>query len=302
MTPTRTLLALAVAATLGACATTPPTNADLTAAQAALREARAQPMAERAASVELQRADQALRAAEAEWANDRDVDDTRQLAYVAQRRAQIAQAVATQAQYEQRVSTASTERDRIRLQARTQEAQAAAQQAQVAQQQAQAAQQQARAAQTQAATAQQAAQSESERAAALERDLKTLQGRATPRGMLVTLSDVLFATGSADLQPGAQRTVAQLAAVLQQYPERKVRVDGFTDSVGSDESNLALSERRAQAFAQALIARGVPADRLIVTGRGEADPVADNSTPAGRQQNRRVEVLFSDGQGNFAVR
>lgn len=300
MTLFRPIALAAAVAVLAACATTPPQNPELASAQAALSEARVRPMAERAAAVELQRAEQALRAAEASWADRRDADETRQLAYIAQRRAQIAQAVATQAETDERVANASAERDRIRLQARTREAQVATQQAQAASQQAQVATQQARSAQEQVALARQQAAAEAERASALEQDLQSLQARSTPRGMLVTLGDVLFATGRAELQPGATRTVDQLATVLRQYPERRVQIDGFTDNVGSDADNLTLSQRRAQAFAQALVARGIASERIVAQGRGESMPVADNGTPAGRQQNRRVEILFSDGRGQFA--
>lgn len=294
---------------LAACQTTPKANPDLAAARAALEQARAQPLAARVAAVDLDRAQQALAKAEFAWAKDGDADETRHLAYVARRRADVVVALAAQAQAEQRLSQASGERERLRLEARTREAEAAGAaarsaqaQQQQSQQQAQSAQQQAQSAQQQAQAARRAAAAETERAQALERDLQSLQAKATQRGLVVTMGDVLFATGRATLQPGAQRGVQRLAQVLQQYPERKVLVEGFTDSTGAEDKNLELSQRRADAFRQALTNAGVSAERVEVRAHGEAFPVADNGTAAGRQQNRRVEIVFSDAQGRFQPR
>ena len=303
------LASAAAALLLAGCATTPPSNADLDAARSRVAQATGNAYVARSATVELDRAQQALRRAEAAWADKRDVDDTRHLAYMAARRADLALALGAQAQSEERLQQAGGERDRARLAARTAEAEQATQaarnaqaNAQVAQGQAQRSQADAEAARALAAQQAMAAQQQSDRAASLERDLQSLQARNTQRGMVVTLGDVLFATGQATLQPGAQRTVEQLVGVLRQYPERRVLIEGFTDSQGSDQLNLELSQRRADAFRQALLNAGLGADRIEVRAHGEAFPVADNGNAAGRQQNRRVEVLFSDPQGHFAAR
>jgi len=109
-----------------------------------------------------------------------------------------------------------------------------------------------------------------------------MQARSTDRGLVVTVRDVLFDTAQHQLQPGARRSAAQLAAILQQHPQRRIRVEGFADSRGSETYNLALSQRRAEAFRDALVENGVPADRIDVQGLGEAFPVATNATaPAG---------------------
>lgn len=304
-----TLTALAAALVLGACASPPATNPALETARSTIERAQGTPSAARAGSKELDLARQNLRQADTVWAKDADVTETAHLAYLAQRRAEIALAMGAQVDAEERMQQASAERNRTRLDARTQEAEAATRAARTAQseaaqsraqsqllaEQAQASQQQARASQNQAAM-------EAERAAALQRDLQALAARNTDRGMVVTLGDVLFQTGQATLQPGALRSADQLAGVLKQYPERRVMIEGFTDSVGSDEMNLELSRRRAAAFQSALMDRGVNADRIEVKAQGEAFPVAGNNNAAGRQQNRRVEVLFSDPQGNFIAR
>ncbi len=277
---------------LHACQTAPVDNADLNAARTTLTQLRSDPLAARAASVEIDRAQQSLQAAQASIASREGAEQVQHLSYLARRRAEIAIAAVTQARAQESVRLASVERERVQLQARTRAAQA---QAQVSQASAQAAQATARTAQDEAAQ-------QAQRAAALERDLQALQARNTQRGLVVTVGDVLFATGSAQLQPGALRSAQQIARVLEQYPERRVLVEGFTDSTGSEEANLALSQRRADAFRQALLQAGVPPQRVEVRAQGEGFPMADNTTAAGRLQNRRVEILFSNPQGSFAER
>jgi outer membrane protein OmpA-like peptidoglycan-associated protein len=302
MTSPLLLAAAAAALTLAACSTTPPRNTELEEARVMYEQARGHPFADRAAAVEMTRARQALARAESGWADDRDAERTRHEATLARRQAEIALAVATQAASESRIREASAERDRLQLEARTREADRATQQARSAQAAARSSQGQADLALQQADEARRQATMEAERAAALERDLQSMQARSTQRGLVVTLGDVLFATGRAELQPGALRGVERIAQVLKQYPERRVLVEGFTDATGSDSANLELSQRRADAFAGALAAQGIERQRIEVRAHGEAFPVADNATPAGRQQNRRVEILFSDAQGRIAPR
>ncbi len=323
MNTTRTLLTASIVLALAACQTTPPQNADLVAARSSLSQARSNPDVARSAAVELERALQALSQAESAWAYDRIVEETRHLAYLARQRAEIALAVGTQAQSDLRVQQAGAERERVRLEARSREADVATANARSAQADAKTAQASAVAAQGEAQTSRDAAQlsreqadaarmqadaaallanQQADRANALDRDLQELKGRNTARGMVVTLGDVLFDTGRATLQPGAQRSVEQLVQVLTRHPERRVLIEGFTDSVGSDEMNMQLSRRRAETFQQQLMNGGIASERIEVRAWGEANPVADNSTAAGRQQNRRVEVLFSDASGRIASR
>jgi outer membrane protein OmpA-like peptidoglycan-associated protein len=113
-------------------------------------------------------------------------------------------------------------------------------------------------------------------------------------------SNVLFDTGQNTLKPGADEQLGRLAQLLQNHANVKVRIEGFTDSIGSDSYNDELSQRRADAVARALESRGVEASRIIAVGRGKALPVASNDTPEGRQQNRRVDIVFSDTEGQFA--
>ena len=125
--------------------------------------------------------------------------------------------------------------------------------------------------------------------------LQAMKAKQTDRGQVVTFGDVLFDTGKADLKYGSQRQFQQLADFLNDNPERKVRVEGFTDDVGSEGTNQRLSERRAASVARALTKLGVDPQRIFTQGYGEEYAVADNGNAAGRQQNRRVEVIVSNG-------
>lgn len=137
-------------------------------------------------------------------------------------------------------------------------------------------------------------EAERARAEELERELAELQAEETERGYVMTLGDILFDVDRAELKPGGLREVERLADFLQEFPERAVVVEGHTDSTGEDAYNLLLSEQRAQSVQDALIARGIDPSRVAAGGYGERYPVATNDTTAGRQQNRRVEVVILD--------
>jgi outer membrane protein OmpA-like peptidoglycan-associated protein len=299
----RSVIAAAFAvALLGACASIPPDNPNLSEARGALLTARADPHVAQAAALELQQAEAALARAEEAWRSNQNIDETRHLAYLARQRVAIAHEVGARRAAELRLQQADAERERVRAEARVREAQLAEQRALVAQQQASAAREQAAQAQLQMQTARAKAEGAEERAQRLEAELQQLEAKQTQRGLVVTLGDVLFDTGSAELRSGALRSLERLAAVLRDHPERRVLIEGFTDSTGSASTNLALSERRANSVRQALIAQGVPPQQIEVRAYGQAHPVASNATPEGRQLNRRVEVVFSDDSGRFASR
>jgi outer membrane protein OmpA-like peptidoglycan-associated protein len=132
--------------------------------------------------------------------------------------------------------------------------------------------------------------------------LAALQAKQTDRGTVVTLGDVLFDTGKSDLKTGGLRNMQKLAEFLRSNPQRKVMVEGFTDSVGSDSFNMELSDRRANSVRMALIDLGIDSNRIDARGYGEGYPVAGNDTPSGRQMNRRVEVIISDESGTIRAR
>ena len=204
------------------------------------------------------------------------------------------------------------ERDRIQLEiqarqieqtrqladARAREAEARAREVEQARQQAE--QQTRDAEQARLHAEQQAREAELARAAALaaqaqtaslSRELDELKAQETERGVVMTIGDVLFATGKAEIAPGAQRSIDKLADFLKNYPTRNVLIEGHTDSTGSPESNLKLSEQRADAIKTLLVARGVSADRISTRGYGMQYPLVANDTAEGRQQNRRVEIV-----------
>jgi len=257
---------------LGGGCTAASTPVALEPARTAYAEAQHTPEMVAQAPVALQEADQALRRAERVWADDQDTAEVNHLAYLTTQRVAIAKTVTEKKRAEARIQQANQDRERVLLEARTREAQGAHQEADRAQQQAQ----------TATAQAQQ-----------LQQELAALQAKQTDRGLVLTLGDVLFETGKADLRAGALRNLYPLVTFLQKYPERQVMIEGHTDSVGSESSNLDLSQRRADAVRNFLIQNGVDASRIMAYGYGEASPIAPNTSEAGRLQNRRVEVIIA---------
>jgi OOP family OmpA-OmpF porin len=140
------------------------------------------------------------------------------------------------------------------------------------------------------------AQQAKARAQELEQELAELKAKRTDRGFVITLGDVLFEYNQARLKPGAQQNLYRLISFLKQHPEQNVLIEGHTDSSGSESYNLGLSQRRAQAVRDFLVMNGIGPERINARGYGEAYPVASNDTTAGRQQNRRVEIVFGEGQ------
>lgn len=133
-----------------------------------------------------------------------------------------------------------------------------------------------------------------ERIESMQSELSKLaQTRTSERGFIVTLPGLFFDSGKAVLKPGARNTLAKIADQLRMNPDARIEIEGHTDSVGSDAMNQALSEKRAAAVRNYLSSRGLPATRITMAGLGEGSPVASNDTPAGRQQNRRVELVIS---------
>ena len=128
----------------------------------------------------------------------------------------------------------------------------------------------------------------------LTRQLENLQLRETESGVVVTLGDVLFASGQAELVEGGRSSLEEVVDLLQTEPDKKIRVEGHTDSSGETEANLLLSEKRAQAVRESLISLGVDAERVTAMGMGEDFPIASNDTEEGRARNRRVDVILLD--------
>jgi OmpA-OmpF porin, OOP family len=213
------------------CATGP--DPEVVRAQAAVEEARSDPVVAKAAPVALRDAEQALTQAEQAQREGVDDDEVDHLAYLAEQKAAIARAQAIEQSTQQEL-------------------------------------------------------------------LEQLRAERTARGLVITLEDVLFEVGGADLQPGAQAELLRLADYLQRNPDRNVLIEGHTDTTGSADYNLRLSQLRADSVESFLIGSGLSPDRVRSIGYGETRPEAPNDTAAGRQQNRRVEIVILDPGAAFA--
>ena len=135
----------------------------------------------------------------------------------------------------------------------------------------------------------------------LEEQIISLATTQTDRGLVMTLGDVLFDTGEAELKSSANRTVLKIVQFLQLNPKRVVRIEGYTDSTGGKQENRKLSRDRAQAVADMLMDLGVDDKRIHVEGYGDEYPVEANASERGRAQNRRVEIVFSDEKGRLGA-
>ncbi|MCA1246399.1 OmpA family protein [Massilia sp. MS-15] len=294
------LLAAAVLAT--ACATAPMSTPTLDQARADFVAANNNPQVSQYAPLEFRQASEALDQANAAAARREAVADVDRLAYLAKQRVATAVEVARAKAAEADMANAAHERDQVRLEARTLEADRAKREAEAAQAAAAQAQMQAQAAQQQAAAAQQQNAALAQRAAVLEALLVELQAVKTERGYVVTIGDVLFAHDKAELTPNGMSTLRKLADVMAQNPNRTVLVEGFTDSTGGSSYNQELSQRRAEAVASALGSLGVPRNRIAMKAYGEAFPVAPNDTASNRQRNRRVEIVLSNENAQIPPR
>lgn len=290
-------LSVIVLAVLSACTTMSPEKSPLELARINVQAARDNPQTATLAAGELQTADAALQRANQAQASNASGATVDHFAYLASQRAAIAQEAGRQKAAEQRISEANAVRDRMQLESRTREADAARQQALTAQDQTRSAQDQTRSAQDQTRAAEEQTRAAELRNRQLEERFKELDAKPTPRGWVITFGDVLFGTGQARLKSGSSRNIEKLADVLQSYPKRTVLIEGFTDSTGSEATNMALSQRRSAAVRDALIDKGVNPSRISTRGYGEAYPVAGNTSSSGRQLNRRVEIILSDDTG-----
>lgn len=242
------VVVISAAALLAACAGR--SSESMEEARSAVAAARADQEVAAQAPEQLAEAEQALDAAESAFRGGADQDEVDHLAYLAEQRAGIAQALA-----EERVALAKLEqlgeqREELLVEARDRQIRV------------------------------------------LETELAELRADRTDRGLVVTLTDdVLFDVDQAELKPGGMQRLARVAEFLRQNPDRNVLIEGHTDSTAPDAYNLALSQRRANAVEDFLITQGVDPTRISAIGYGEQLPIATNETAAGRQANRRVEIV-----------
>ena len=287
-------------AILAGCAT--PKNEALIVAHSNYNNSSISPRVTTQAALELKEASDALSKADQALSKGESVSTVNHLVYLANRKIEIAEETSRRKTAELAITNASNERNQVRLEARTAEVDAAKQQVVIAQKQVAVVQETVNQQAEQLAAANANAERDQQVIADQEMQLKELNAKKTKRGLVITLGDVLFSTNKAQLKSGGMRNVQKLADFLNQYPQRKVLVEGFTDSTGSDSLNQELSERRANAVRTALVDMGISSDRINTRGYGKAFPIADNDTAASRQLNRRVEIILSDDNGNIAPR
>lgn len=256
------LIAVAVVATaLSACATAPAKPKGSDELRSRLTQLQSDPELASRAAVAIKDAEAAVVAAEKP---QKDEDLGQHLVLIADRKIQIAEARAQSRLLEDQRASLSEQREGARLDSRTREADMARQGAAAAQLQ----------------------------NVELQRQIAELNAKETERGLVITLGDLLFATGKSQLREGASNHLDKLAAFLRENPERTVMIEGHTDNVGSDELNDALSRQRADTVKSYLVGQGIASSRLDASGKGEGSPVASNDTASGRQQNRRVEIII----------
>lgn len=248
------LIAAAISLTLAGCASEPDMPQGAAAARDKLILLQGDPQLNSRAPVALKEAETAVLAAEQPT---KDEALGQHLVVMADRKVEIARAQAQARFYEDQRKLLSEQREGARLDSRTREADLAQQQN-----------------------------------VQLQQQLDELNAKQTERGLVMTLGDLLFASGRSELRSGTANNLGKLAVFLQQHPDRDVLIEGHTDNVGSAAANYSLSQRRADSVMSYLQGQGVAASRLGASGKGEESPVAGNESASGRQMNRRVEVII----------
>ncbi len=278
------MLAVAAAVTLAvaSCATAPQITTGAAEVRSKLSALQSNPSLADQVPVELREAEAAVLAAEAPVGKDVALGQHR--VYMADRMVEIATATASTRYAEDQRAELSQARDDARLAARTREADKARRESAMAQSATDAAR----------ASAASSAAEAAANAKEMQRQIDVLKAEATDRGLVLTLGDVLFATGRSDLKSDGNNTLDKLVAFLNEYPDRSVIIEGHTDDVGSLEMNQVLSQQRADSVKSYLTQHGIQSMRLSASGMGETQPIADNLSQSGRQQNRRVEVIIKN--------
>lgn len=244
-------------AVLAACSSVPKHNDALGDARLAYSEASQDIRIVRHAPEELDQARDELAEAERLWRDNQDVENIQHHVYLAKQRIRIASLIAQTNETDREMEAMALERRNVTLDLREAELFKARQETRQ-----------------------------------LQQLMTALQADATERGMVLTLGDVLFDVNKSTLAPGAARKIGKVASFMRTYPEREAVIEGHTDSEGDEAYNLKLSRARATAVRDALVEAGVEDTRISTDGFGESLPVASNESEAGRQKNRRVEIIF----------
>lgn len=270
--------ALGLAILLSACASK---NPQLIQAEKNYQAASQDPDIQKYAPVKLYEAKKTLtRAKNVKSDNDPEINH---LAYLTEKRVEIASEEAKEGQLQQEIKGLYDQRDKVLMSARENETIVANKRANEAE--------------SRATTAEDRANQLGQTSDELRQRLNELEAKETDRGLVMTLRDMLFDVNKADLKSGSSREINKVASVLTQYPNRDVLVEGYTDSSGMAGYNHELSQRRARAVESALLRQGIHSSRIMTQGYGESYPVTTNNTSVGRQQNRRVEItVLNEGK------
>ena len=244
-------------------------------------EAKTNPNVETYAPLELQEAGKAVQAAE----NAKKADDMNHLGYIAERKSLQATTVAEGKVAEKEIAKLNTEKAELIAQKQTIAANKAQSQAQAQAEKTEEARKMAEAEREKSAMA--ASKREENRKALAE-----MNAKMTERGIVLTLAGTMFPVGKSDLSPDASHRLTKLSELLKNNPNRNVLIEGYTDDVGKEDSNQALSLERARSVKAVLLRNGVAPDRIATVGYGELFPAESNKTAAGRAKNRRVEVII----------
>lgn len=294
---TRLLTLIVLTATVAACSTVPERNSDLDRARGRFNMAQRDAQVVTLAPEELNLARTTMDQAQNAWDQKQPKATVDHLSYMTAQRVIIAQETASSRAAQAITANAAAERDKLLLTQRTAEADQARQKLAAAERSN--AQKTNQLAQADAAAKQDQARIDysDARANALEQALKDLNAKKTERGFVITLGDVLFDSGQDRLLPEGAGYMVRLADAFKRNTALTATIEGYTDSVGSTASNIELSARRARTVMAALMGQGVLANQLSVRAMGESNPSASNDTSAGRQMNRRVEIVFTPTSG-----
>ncbi len=279
---TTIIIITATSLILFGCAGKKP-NARLDSARAAYERVSNSNIVNEHSTEDLNVAKRKLDSAIAAWKDKKSKSEIDKRAYIAEQYALIAEQRSTLLQHKASINDGKLMRTNVQMELRASEAQAAKLQAEEL-------------AAHSAALEQEVMQREQrlQKQLAELAELKALQAKNSDRGMVLTLGDVLFDINESTLKPAAQQNLLQVAAFLKKYPDRTLVIEGHTDNTGDEQYNMSLSSERAITVKTVLANQGIDSSRIIARGLGETSPVASNASSAGRQRNRRVDLIFAD--------
>lgn len=255
-----------------------------------------EPFIQRYAPVAYANAKQSMDETERLWLKGASEEELEHQVYLTRKKVAIARETAGLNRAEEQVEKAESRRKGVLLEAREDELDAREEEIETVKRQAEMAEQETEYARLDAEQAREQADQMQAQAGQLSQELSDLEVQQTERGLMITLSNILFDAGKTELKSGADNSLDRIADVLQEYSDHTLMIEGFTDSIGDEEYNENLSRLRAEAVKNALVQRGISADRINTRGYGELYPIATNNTPTGRQLNRRVEIIVSNDQ------